>query len=324
MGRQRTIDDTAFWRSPRMAGRTQEDRATLSYLLTSPFSNIIGVYPIVPRIAASEMGWDTDSQLIPVLRRLREAAFIDFDEKLSYVWVKIWWDHNSASMSVAGTLRQRTYEQIAAIPGHWRDAFVEDLLSRLPINTKKLGNLRALVQSALCPQDTHPDRVSIPYPCPTNSGLVNTTTNVNFNSNTTTTAPPSPSSYAQSHSAAALLDGIVVFPHRLTASDRSCVSDIIRSALSGAPARDVQLMLDELSAAMDSGEIKKTPPQYFMGLVKQYEKQQFHPARASRVAERREREQQHVNSPQHARASPTPPDVARTHLAQLKRQFPAN
>lgn len=55
MGRQRTINDVAFWRSPKMAGRTQEDRALLTYLLTGPFSNIIGVYQIVPRIAASEM-----------------------------------------------------------------------------------------------------------------------------------------------------------------------------------------------------------------------------------------------------------------------------
>jgi len=44
MGRQRTIDDTNFWRSPRVADCSQEDKATLLYLLTSPSSNIIGVY----------------------------------------------------------------------------------------------------------------------------------------------------------------------------------------------------------------------------------------------------------------------------------------
>ena len=79
MGRQRTIDDTNFWRSPHVADCSQEDKATLLYLLTSPSSNIIGVYPIVPRISAAEMGW-TSEQLLPVLKRLAARDLVGFDE----------------------------------------------------------------------------------------------------------------------------------------------------------------------------------------------------------------------------------------------------
>lgn len=164
MGRQRTINDAAFWRSPKMAGRTHEDRSTLAYLLTCPFSNIIGVYEFVPRIAASEMGWEAESQLLPVLRRLSESRFIELDEEASFIWVRTWWDHNSPTMSVAGTLRQRTFEQIAAIPLQWRERFIEDFIARLPTDSKKSGNLQAVVEVELGRRFDPGDRVSLPYP----------------------------------------------------------------------------------------------------------------------------------------------------------------
>lgn len=106
MGRQRTIDDAEFWRSPRIANRSQEDKATLLYLLTSPYSNIIGVYPIVPRIAASEMGWTAD-QLIPVLERLASLELISFDEPSGFVWVRIWWYHNRLRAAFLGLNSRR-------------------------------------------------------------------------------------------------------------------------------------------------------------------------------------------------------------------------
>jgi hypothetical protein len=130
MGRQRTINDAEFWRAPRIADRTQEDKATLFYLLTSPYSNIIGIYPIVPRIAAAEMGWTAD-QLLEVVKRLGSFELVDYDEPSGFVWVRTWWDHNSAKMAVASTLREKTYSQIAAIPAAWRADFLVDFLMRL-------------------------------------------------------------------------------------------------------------------------------------------------------------------------------------------------
>lgn len=119
MGRQRTIDDAEFWRSPRIANRSQEDKATLLYLLTSPYSNIIGVYPIVPRIAASEMGWTAD-QLIPVLERLASLELISFDEPSGFVWVRIWWYHNRLRAAFLGNLAKRAYAELCKVPSNWR------------------------------------------------------------------------------------------------------------------------------------------------------------------------------------------------------------
>lgn len=131
MGRQRTIDDASFWRSPAISECTQEDKATLLYLLTSPSSNVIGVYQIVMRVAAAEMGWTPD-QLAQVLRRLQEAQLIRFDDKSSYVWVKIWWAHNSAKMAVGQKLRERTLVQISQIPPQWVEEYLTDFAKQLP------------------------------------------------------------------------------------------------------------------------------------------------------------------------------------------------
>lgn len=118
MGRQRTIDDAEFWRSPRMANLSQEDKATLQYLLTSPYSNIIGVYQIVPRIAASEMGWN-DGQLIAVLERLEKLELIRFDEASGFIWVRIWWFHNKLKAAFDGNVKKMAYSQLRKVPDHW-------------------------------------------------------------------------------------------------------------------------------------------------------------------------------------------------------------
>jgi len=158
MSRQRTINDQ-IWRSNRLSGCTVEDRYALFYFLTSPFSNVIGAYEIVIRVAASEMGWDPDSQLMPVMRRLIDAGILDFDPQANYIWIKDWWDHNSAKMAVATTLRKKTLEQIAALPQGWRDAYVNDFIDRLPTEDP----LRNTVAKAL---GYGPYRLSTPYAGP--------------------------------------------------------------------------------------------------------------------------------------------------------------
>lgn len=163
MGRQRTVDDANFWRSPQIADCTQEDKATMLYLLTSPSSNIIGVYPVVPRVSAAEMGW-MEEQFVLVLKRLAERALVGFAERTRYVWVKQWWEHNSPKMALGPKLRDRTIEQIAKIPDCWRADFIRDLRTRLP------PELRGIIPSYLSTDqhlsdgpfgaDTLSDRVS--------------------------------------------------------------------------------------------------------------------------------------------------------------------
>lgn len=219
MGRQRTIKDREFWCSPKMAGLTHEDRSTLTYLLTSPYSNIIGVYEIVPRLAASEMGWDKDSQLIPVLQRLSDAGFLKYDQELSFVWVKIWWEHNSAPGAVAPTLRSKTVDEIFRMPSQWRDDFVRDFLLRLPRESKSQGNLHDVVSKEIrltaervsipCPYPI--DSVSMPqsYPIDTRPGNSNSNYKYNSNSNSNSNAG---SEASEGCSGRRLRDSMVVYP----------------------------------------------------------------------------------------------------------------
>ncbi|WP_235181218.1 hypothetical protein [Bordetella bronchiseptica] len=116
---------------------------------------MIGAYEVVLRVAASEMGWDVESQLINVIRRLVDADLIYFDADANYVWVKVWWDHNSAKMAVASTLRKKTLQQIEALPERWRNDYVDDFINRLPADDP----LRDTIASALASPS---DRVPLP------------------------------------------------------------------------------------------------------------------------------------------------------------------
>lgn len=78
MGRQRTIRDQNFWRSPRLLNCTTEDKVALLHLLTAPDSNITGVYPLVPRIAGAELGWTAD-QWLQVIHRLQDEDLVRYD-----------------------------------------------------------------------------------------------------------------------------------------------------------------------------------------------------------------------------------------------------
>ena len=240
MGRQRTVNDAEFWRSPRVADRTQEDKATLLYLLTSPYSNIIGVYQIVPRIAAAEMGWTAD-QLVTILKRLVESKLIFYDPKSGFVWVKIWWDHNSAKMAVATTLRSNTLKQIDNIPIDWRDKYLEDFLPRLAPKENKPGqvdsNLQKQFEDALA---SHGYRVSIPYGQGIHSPAGNTNSNINSISNTNTNPEPPTTSNL-----------IWDFPS-LEASAMSKLQQVILQLPPGIQ----QDALDEISAKMKAGTVR--------------------------------------------------------------------
>lgn len=252
MSRQRTINDSVFWRSPKMAGRTQEDRATLTYLLTCPFSNIIGAYQIVPRIAASEMGWDTESQFMPILRRLQEAGFIEYEAEASFVWVHIWWDHNYPLMALAPKLRQKTFSQIQALPEKWRPLYIEDLLERLPRN-EELRNLVANTFGLSPDSMRNPsDGVSIPYAYPIDRVRVNS--NYKSNSNPTT------------------LDLEPL--KQLSTGEREKIIVLLRDVTDA----DARSLLAELSKAMARpGHITQSPIQYFHGLLQRHRSGDFVP-----------------------------------------------
>lgn len=159
--RQRTVSDF-FWRDPEICDLSQEDKATLLYFLTSPSSNIIGVYQIVWGIAAAEMGWTKD-QMILVARRLRDKGLIDFNDA-GWIWVKIWWNHNSARGGFSPKLIENAKKQLAAMPQEWLDKYLKSL------------------------EFAGVDRVSIGYSYPIDTPPFNTTCISSFNTTTTTSS----------------------------------------------------------------------------------------------------------------------------------------
>ena len=130
MGRQRTINDQNFWHSTQLINCTTEDKVALLHLLTGPVSNIIGVYSILPRIAAAEIGWTAD-QWLQVLGRLQDASLARYNREKMIVWVCVWWDHHNASQVTGPKLRERTRQEMLGVPEEWREDFCVELKSRL-------------------------------------------------------------------------------------------------------------------------------------------------------------------------------------------------
>ncbi|CAM5409491.1 hypothetical protein SSTU70S_03048 [Stutzerimonas stutzeri] len=180
------------------------------------------------------------------------AGFIEYEPEQSYVWVHIWWDHNSPRMALGPTLRQKTFNQIRELPEQWRTLYTDDLIQRLPDN----GELRELVSNAFGPSSAadegSTDRVSIPYPYPIDRGRVNT--NSNYNSNPTT---PEPEPLGQ-----------------LSTGEREQINVLLRNT----PDQEARFLLAELSKAMARpGHITQSPIQYFHGLLQRHRSGDFVP-----------------------------------------------
>lgn len=171
MGRQRTIRDQNFWRSPRLLNCTTEDKVALLHLLTAPDSNITGVYPLVPRIAGAELGWTAD-QWLQVIHRLQDEDLVRYDHNRFVVWVRLWWDHHSASQVTGPKLRDRTVGEIRRIPSEWLGDFLNDFKERLTGDQQRL--VEDLLQSD---RPRLPKEVSIPQQC----GIDTLSTNVRPN-----------------------------------------------------------------------------------------------------------------------------------------------
>lgn len=91
---------------------------------------MIGVYEFVSSIMAAETGWDTYSQLWPVLERLEAKNYVEIDRLQSIIWVKMWWDNNTASSLLNNPkLRDKAFNQIRSIPSHWQESFISTFLS---------------------------------------------------------------------------------------------------------------------------------------------------------------------------------------------------
>lgn len=256
--RQRTISDY-FWRDPKLCNLTQEDRATLLFFLTSPWSNIIGVYQVVWAIAGAELGWTKD-QLLGVAKRLRNRGLINFsDGDDGWIFVKVWWEHNSALGAFSPKLVQNAKKQCDAMPSEWLDEFL------------------TLIDSLNFPGL---NRVSIGYPYPIDTLQPNTTTTTGISiPSTTTTTPETSTSIAASSCIVEL-----IYP-QLSLNEKKSIEGLIRSL-----SPDVrQPILDELAGAINKQTISKGVIGYMNGLSKAVKKGTFIPNLGIAVLDARQR-----------------------------------
>jgi hypothetical protein len=70
----------------------QDERGALAYLLTSPFSSYIGIFEVIPRVAAAEMRI-TEEEFRSRIERLQALGLVATES--NYVLVKVWFMHSS-------------------------------------------------------------------------------------------------------------------------------------------------------------------------------------------------------------------------------------
>lgn len=247
--RQRTISDY-FWRDPKLCNLSQEDKATLLFFLTSPSSNIIGVYQVVWAIAGAEMGWTKD-QLLVVVKRLKDRGLINFKDD-GWIFVKIWWEHNSAPGAFSPKLKKKAINQCEAMPSEWLQEFLTllDALKLIELN-----------------------RVSIGYSYSMDTLRPNTTTTCNANSIITTTK------YGTCNSD-------LIYP-QMSPDDNKSISDLIRNQ----PIEVQQLILDELAGAIKAKKIKGGLVAYTHGLISAAKAGRFTPSLGISILDSRKKEQ---------------------------------
>ncbi|MBB2896672.1 hypothetical protein [Pseudomonas sp. AS2.8] len=245
MGRQRTIRDQNFWRSPRLMNCTTEDKVALLHLLTAPDSNITGVYPLVPRIAGAELGWTAD-QWLQVIHRLQDEDLVRYDHSRFVIWVRLWWDHHSASQVTGPRLRDRAVGEIRRIPGEWLGEFLNDFKERLT------GDQQRLVEDLLQSDRIRaPEEVSIPQQC----GIDTLSTNARPNNK------PQPKTLTETSSVSSReLDMSGIPSEYQTDVHRGIVKAMTSGKLSFAP----QLVVDAIAANYRSASRK---PQNAMALT---------------------------------------------------------
>ena len=300
--RQRTISDD-FWRDSQIWGLSQEDTATLLYLLTSPSSNIIGCYRVVWRIAAAEMGWTADQMLV-VVKRLQEKDLIEYTDS-GWVWVKIWWRHNSTAVALnpKSKLVSHARKQFADIPRDWLAAFGKSL-EALGINTREIGfpsPIKAAPDAAPdAPSDAAPDA---PSHAPSDAPSENVQTHQQRGLDAPSDAAPDASgdgaggnrylvSGNTTTTSSSSQDGkpvVVVpdlfFPPPTPQPERDSIQAVLVS--SGVAEEFWQMLVDELYGARMHREISN-PVGYIRGMAERAISGTFTPERGINVAKKRE------------------------------------
>lgn len=126
MAKYRPISPAQSWRSTRSSALDVRERYCEIYLLTSPFSNPIGCYPLVENIAAAEIGLSAE-ELLSMLSRLQSKGIIIYE--YGHVLVRTWFFHNIWQSTLLGNVAKMALSDVAALPPElqkkWASACIE-------------------------------------------------------------------------------------------------------------------------------------------------------------------------------------------------------
>ncbi|WP_155623635.1 hypothetical protein [Burkholderia territorii] len=121
MAKYRPISPAQAWRSSISCDLTISERFGEYYALTSPFTNTIGCYPIVPRIAAAEMGLSVD-EFTNVLARLGDRRIVVFQD--GWLLVRTWFLHNQWEATFVGNVAKAVRREVASLPTALHDEWL--------------------------------------------------------------------------------------------------------------------------------------------------------------------------------------------------------
>jgi hypothetical protein len=121
MARYRPISPEQTWRSADSCDLTISERYGELYLLTSPFTNTIGCYRVVSRIAAAEMGLSQE-EFINVVQRLQDRGVIVCVD--DFILVRTWFRHNSWEATFSGNVAKAAAKELASLPDELRALWV--------------------------------------------------------------------------------------------------------------------------------------------------------------------------------------------------------
>ncbi|WP_321854369.1 hypothetical protein [Paraburkholderia tropica] len=121
MAKYRRISPVQAWRSSISCDLTISERFGEYYTLTSPFTNTIGCYPIVPRIAAAEMGLSVD-EFTNVLSRLGDRRIVVFQD--GWLLVRTWFLHNQWEATFVGNVAKAVRREAASLPSALHDEWL--------------------------------------------------------------------------------------------------------------------------------------------------------------------------------------------------------
>lgn len=200
----RPVCPDALWRSRLTSDLNEQERSTLAYLLTSPFSSYVGIFELVPRVAAAEMRI-SETKFRARIARLETLGLVATGS--DYILVKVWFLHSSwqVYLKPKATARVPALRAMQQVP--------HELISSWRVSTEAAGVPATVIEKFLAdaqklaatgdePMDEDPaagnlgrepiHTASIPYPSPTRNNTTSTGPHGTDEPHSTTTGKASP------------------------------------------------------------------------------------------------------------------------------------